>query len=110
MFRFSLVIAFEEIMPWNWVSALVNEPSPNRISLDRHSSLIDRTQRSAKAFRFGLRAGSRRHFTPLLPASPELLANFVSGRAADTVVGAEIRRLVDRVPAHLRHPLFGGMR
>src|SRR5260370_9246931 len=41
-----------------------NEPSPNRMSFDRHSSFTVRTQRSAYEFRFGLRAGSRRHLTP----------------------------------------------
>jgi len=46
------------------VSALLNERSPNRIRWDRHSALTDRTQRSAKAFQFGLRGGSRRPFTP----------------------------------------------
>jgi len=31
------------------------EDSPNRMSLERQSTLTDRTQRSANAFRFGLR-------------------------------------------------------
>jgi hypothetical protein len=35
-----------------------------RISLDNHSSLTERTHRSADAFRFGLRAGSFRDLTP----------------------------------------------
>src|SRR5215471_18659808 len=47
------------------MSALLNEASPNKIRWDRHSSLTDRTQRSAKAFKFGLRGGSRRHFMDL---------------------------------------------
>jgi hypothetical protein len=42
--------------------------------LDRHCSLTDRTQRSAKAFEFGLRGGSRRHFTPCRQGLPELSA------------------------------------
>jgi hypothetical protein len=42
--------------------AFLNERSPNRIRWDRHSSLTDRTQRSAKAFKLGLRGGSRRHW------------------------------------------------
>jgi len=41
-----------------------NEPSPNRMKWERHSLFAERTHRSAKAFRFGLRVGSRRHFTP----------------------------------------------
>src|SRR5260370_12529832 len=39
------------------------DDSPNRISLDRHSSLTDLTQRSAYEFRFGLLAGNRSGFT-----------------------------------------------
>ena len=37
---------------------LNNEFSAKRISRDKHSSFTDRTQRSANAFRFGLRAGN----------------------------------------------------
>jgi hypothetical protein len=40
--------------------------SPRGIMRANHSDLIDRTKRSAKAFRFGLRAGSRSAFTPAL--------------------------------------------
>jgi hypothetical protein len=43
-----------------------NECSPKKINRDRHSSFTERTQRSANAFRFGLRAGNFRGFT--LPA------------------------------------------
>jgi hypothetical protein len=39
-------------------SARPGDASPNRMNLDRHSSLTERTQRFAKAFRLGLRAGS----------------------------------------------------
>jgi hypothetical protein len=35
-----------------------NEDSPNRINLESHSSLTDRTHLSANAFQFGLRRGS----------------------------------------------------
>src|SRR5713101_8491859 len=51
----------------------------NRINFDRHSSLAERTQRSAKAFRFGLLAGSGMVFTP--PAASTVrndAQNFVS--------------------------------
>ena len=41
-----------------------NDGSPKRISLDRHSSLTDRTHRSACGFRFGLRGGNRTGVTP----------------------------------------------
>src|ERR1700674_4588696 len=37
--------------------------SPSSTSLSRHSDLIDRTNRSANALRFGLWAGSLRQFT-----------------------------------------------
>src|SRR5215471_13561129 len=43
-----------------------NECSPKTINRDRHSSFAERTQRSANAFRFGLRAGNFRGLT--LPA------------------------------------------
>jgi hypothetical protein len=35
-----------------------SEASPKRINFDKHSFLIERTQRSANAFKFGLRGGS----------------------------------------------------
>src|SRR5882672_10035394 len=37
---------------------------PNALTLDRHSSLTDLTQRSAKAFKFGDRGGSGTRLTP----------------------------------------------
>ena len=40
------------------LSARRKERSPKRMTFDRPSSFTDRTQRSAQAFRFGLRAGS----------------------------------------------------
>jgi hypothetical protein len=39
------------------------ERSPKGMSFDKHSSFADLTQRSEYAFKFGLRAGSRRVFT-----------------------------------------------
>src|SRR6266511_4407238 len=50
-----------------WRSAHRNEPSLTKISFDKHSSLTDRTQRSAYAFRFGLLGGKARGLMP--PAS-----------------------------------------
>jgi len=47
----------------NSASARWSERSRNRISLARHSCFTERTQRSANAFRFGLRCGSRRDWT-----------------------------------------------
>jgi len=53
--------------------------SPSKISLDRHSCLTERTQRSANAFRFGLWAGSEIVFTPPLASADRNVAqNFVS--------------------------------
>jgi hypothetical protein len=37
----------------------LSERSPKGMIFDKHSSLTDRTQRSAWAFKFGLRAGKR---------------------------------------------------
>jgi hypothetical protein len=57
--------------------------------LERHSSFTERTQRSANAFRFGLRDGSFRGFTP--PAASlsrkdlRLLAFGISLAQADLV-------------------------
>ena len=52
---------------------------PNRISLDRHTSFTDLTQRSAYEFKFGLLAGRRSGFTlPDLISSRNDRQNFVS--------------------------------
>src|SRR5258707_15744583 len=60
-------------------NARCSEDSPNRISLDRHSSLTDLTQRSAYAFRFGLLAGNRSGFTfPVLISSRNDWQSFAS--------------------------------
>jgi hypothetical protein len=42
----------------NSVTARRNEPSPNKINFDKHSSFTDRTHLSANESRFGLRAGN----------------------------------------------------
>ena len=42
-----------------------NEASPNRMNLDRHSCRTEHTQRSAKAFRFGLLGGRANGRIPL---------------------------------------------
>ena len=47
------------------VNAERNEASPKRMSLDKHSCRTELTQRSAKAFRFGLRGGRANGRTPL---------------------------------------------
>ena len=59
----TLAVAFFVIMLLE-----LDERSPQRTFPEQDqmgdSSLTDRTQRSAKAFKFGLRGGSRRPFTP----------------------------------------------
>src|SRR6516225_4612677 len=77
------------------MSAFLNERSPNRIRWERHSSLTDRTQRSAKAFKLGLRGGSRRHFTP--PAAK------VSRNSALELGIAIVRQVATAV--EMSHPL-----
>src|SRR5688572_33237250 len=53
--------------------------SPNRISFDKHSSFTDRTQRSANAFKFGLRGGRVMHLMPaVVNVARNDAQNFVS--------------------------------
>jgi hypothetical protein len=75
----ALMVAFAVIMSLNSARVRNSGPSPNRINLDRHSSLADRTKRSAKAFRFVLPAGSAMVFTPPAASTDRNDAqNFVS--------------------------------
>src|ERR1700679_3126261 len=61
------------------VNARRNEPSPKRMSLDRHSCRTEQTQRSAKAFKFGLRGGRANGSMALdHRASRKAAQNFVS--------------------------------
>jgi hypothetical protein len=55
---FALVVAFAVVVLDVLGQGRRNEFSPKRIARDKHSSFTDRTQRSANAFRFGLRAGN----------------------------------------------------
>src|SRR5260370_4713823 len=56
-----------------------SEDSPNRMSLERHSSFTDLTQRSANAFKFGLLAGKQIVLTlPDSISSRNDAENFVS--------------------------------
>src|SRR6516225_2178968 len=84
-----------------------NEPSPNRMKCERHSLFTERTHRSAKAFRFGLRGGSRRHFTP--PVASVFRKSAAELRIAvvqHIAMAAQISpSLVHRVAGHLGHPL-----
>jgi hypothetical protein len=61
---FTLMIAFAMIMGAELGQSPGQRAFPEQINFDRHSSLADRTQRSAKAFRFRLLAGSAMVFTP----------------------------------------------
>jgi hypothetical protein len=58
------MIALGEIVRQESTERLTQMPLAQRNTLDRHSSRTERTKRSAKAFRFGLRAGSRTLLTP----------------------------------------------
>src|SRR5260370_16727903 len=83
------------------VPALSNLP-PNKISFDRHSSFTVRTQRSAYEFRFGLRGGSRRHFTPPADSvSRNEAQNFVSRSCNKWPI---LRLLTQPSPSNLPFP------
>jgi hypothetical protein len=60
LIAFALVSAFEMIMLNELCYGLAQRRFTKEDQLDRHSLLIERTQCSAKAFRFGLRAGGLR--------------------------------------------------
>jgi hypothetical protein len=71
------------------------EPSPKRISFDKHSSFAERTQRSANAFRFGLRAGS---FTGLMPTCvPQKVHTALTQRLSPANTHGGVRRERQRV-------------
>jgi hypothetical protein len=53
------VIVFDEL-----ADGTLERLLPKRMRWSRHSSLIDRTNLSANAFKFGLRGGRRRYSTP----------------------------------------------
>jgi hypothetical protein len=93
------------------VNARRSEVSPNRMSLDRHSCRREHTQRSAKAFRFGLRGGRANGRIPLdrriiQKRSAEFCIPIVKKVAHAT---EESRTLVGGVASHLNHPLGGRM-
>jgi len=46
------------------LSARRSDASPKRITRSKHSSFIERTNRSANALQFGARTGQRTGFTP----------------------------------------------
>src|ERR1035441_9689752 len=61
------------------VNARRKEAFPKRMSLDRHSCRTEPTQRSAKAFKFGLRGGRANGCMPLdRRTSRNAAQNFVS--------------------------------
>ena len=88
-----------------------SDNSPNRMSLDKHSLLMERTHLSAKAFRFGLRAGSKSGWTPpersvARKEAQNLLSRSCSAKANRAQDAIDV---VDRIACHLRHPMFGRM-
>src|SRR6266480_2033682 len=85
-----------------------SDHSPNRISLDRHSSLTDFAQRSAYEFRFGLLAGNRSGFTlPVLISSRKDGQNFLSRSCKQIAAAPQASPLLHRhVSPLLLHPLL----
>src|SRR4051812_43032891 len=78
------------------VNARRNEASPNRMTLDRHSCRREHTQRSAKAFRFGLRGGSANGSTPLdRRTSRNATQNFASSGESVGDVACSVRGVVE---------------
>jgi hypothetical protein len=86
--------------------ASLNESSPKKIIRSRHSSLIDLTNRSAKAFKFGERGGS---FTDSTPDSARM-GEELRGVERIAVVDQKTLRLQDfvftvgDVASNLLHP------
>jgi hypothetical protein len=61
----TLVRAFLMIMMDERANGSPEVPSPSGTMRSKHSDLMDKTNRSANAFRLGLRAGRSSGFTPL---------------------------------------------
>ena len=82
-----------------------SDASPNRMSLDKHSSLTERTQRSATALDLGSAPAAAK--VVLLPYARRRRRRWRTSRIslAHQAAGA----LVGRVPRHLQHPLRCGM-
>src|SRR5215471_9469429 len=89
--------------------ARCNEPSPNRMKWERHSLFTERTHRSAKAFKFGLRGGSTQAFhTSGCQRLSEISAELRIAVVQHIAMAAQISRfLVHPVAGHLGHPLLG---
>ncbi len=67
------------------VSARRSDASPNKTSLDRHSSFTERTHRSANAFKFGLCCSKATGRTPADFSTFRNAGHSYRGRVADTV-------------------------
>src|SRR5215472_13762458 len=92
------------------VSARRNEASPNKTSFDKHSLLTERTHRSANAFRFGLRGGSRRHLTaPVASVFRKSAQNFASRSCSTWRWRRRYPDSSSSVADHLGHPLLSRM-
>src|SRR6516162_1416691 len=88
------------------MSAFLNERSPNRIRWDRHSSLTDRTQRSAKAFQFGaVRRKSQTLHARCCQGSAECRAELGIAIVQQVAAAVEMSHPVQcRVASYLTHP------
>src|SRR5262249_6675530 len=74
-------------------------PSPIGTSRSRHSSLIDRTKRSAYAFAFGARTGVRTTDTRVPESTPRVTAPLPI-----TIADQDVRRGYPIVLGHRQHP------
>jgi hypothetical protein len=95
----------------NSLSVRRNERSPQRMSLERHSCFTVRTQRSAKAFRFGLWGGSFRDRIPSEASRSSKAAQNFASRSVQQVaaLSERSRRVVDCIARHLNDPGLRGV-
>ena len=82
--------------------------SPTRIRFARHSSFTDRTQRSAYAFRFGLRGGNRTGLTPPSRTASSNAGQYLPSRSCirDRWLARPPTSAHREVPRDLGHPAF----
>ncbi len=81
--------------------------SPRGTILFRHSDLIDKTKRSANAFRFGLRAGNLTGLVPLSLSSvfeTNSVQQRVSVHDAIFCIARESIEEISQITCHLFHP------
>src|SRR2546427_13116932 len=78
--------------------------SPSGTIRAKHSARTDPTNRSAKAFKFGLRAGRRTSVTQEVPEGGCVERVSVENQVVRVAEEAIVR--VGQVPCHLCHPRF----